>query len=85
MTTLQHFHHCLDYLNRTNTIPLKLKRRLRYKSYVLYENVRPPACLEVQYLLSEPHFRKYVANGINTEWVVKYDREKELSQKLLTQ
>lgn len=57
-------------LEDSGTIPVKLKRRLRYKSLYLYENIRPNACLEaVQYLLQKPLFREYVAKGIDPEWL----------------
>ena len=62
----------------SDTIPLKLKRRLRYKTYVLYENVRRQACIEaVCYLLSKPLFQKYVPDGVNNNWIKRYDEQIE--------
>ena len=67
--------------DNTDTIPLKLKRRLRYKSYVLYENVRLHACIEaVCYLLRKPLYQKYVPDGVNNEWMDKYDQQIENMQ-----
>ena len=62
----------------SDTIPLKLKRRLRYKSYVLYENVRRQACIKaVCYLLSKTLFQKHVPDGVNNNWIKRYDEQIE--------
>lgn len=54
----------------TNTIPLKLKRRLRYRSHYMYENIRPTKCVDaVNYLLTKDLFKKYVTDGFNDNWL----------------
>ncbi|CAG2210534.1 unnamed protein product [Mytilus edulis] len=54
----------------TNTTPLKLKRRLRYRSHYKYENIRPTKCVDaVNYLLTKDLFKKYVTDGFNDNWL----------------
>ena len=56
------------HLDDSGTIPVKLKRRLRYKSHVLYQNVRPKKCMDAtNYLLKKPLYKSYVRDGIDTE------------------
>ena len=57
-------------LSESGTIPVKLKRRLRYKSHYMYENVRPEQCLEaVKYLLQKKLFQEYVVQGVDPQWL----------------
>ena len=56
-------------LPESQTIPIKLKRRLRYKSHVMFENVRPENCLSAtRYLSTKPLFMKHVPDGLNSTW-----------------
>ncbi|KAK3099294.1 hypothetical protein FSP39_002160 [Pinctada imbricata] len=57
-------------LDNTDTIPVKLKRRLRYRSHYMFENIRPRKCLEAsRYLMSKPLFKDYVRKGIDESWL----------------
>jgi hypothetical protein len=53
------------------TIPVKLKRRLRYKSHFLFQNVRPAKCVEAtKYLLQNSDLYKlYVPSGFDDNWI----------------
>ena len=54
----------------SQTIPVKLKKRLRYKSHYMYENIRPLKCIEAtNYLLQKCLFRQYVPNGLDESWL----------------
>ena len=54
----------------SQTIPVKLKKRLRYKSHYMYENIRPQKCIQAtKYLLQKPLFRQYVPNGFDESWL----------------
>ena len=57
-------------LNQSDTVPVKLKRRLRYTSHYMYENVRPQKCLDATHtLLSKPLFSSIVRNGVDENWL----------------
>ena len=57
-------------LNESDTIPIKLKRRLRYRSHYLYENVRPQKCVDAtKFLLRKKLFQQHVPNGLYENWI----------------
>ena len=73
----------MNYLNKSQTIPIKLKRRLGYKHHDQFQNIRPKKVLVVaQYLIHNSETFKnegiqvmdnYVSNTVNNvdkdEWL----------------
>ncbi|CAC5390755.1 unnamed protein product [Mytilus coruscus] len=58
------------HLSQSQTIPVKLKRRLRYKSHVMFENIRPNNCIAAtEFLLQKPLFETYVTDGLDKTWL----------------
>jgi DNA replication protein DnaC len=56
-------------LSESGTVALKFKRRLKYKSHFLYENIRPDICLQAtKYLLDKPLVQQFVPQGLDTNW-----------------
>ncbi|VDI59060.1 Hypothetical predicted protein [Mytilus galloprovincialis] len=60
-------------LPESQTIPVKLKRRLRYKSHVMFQNIRPQKCIDAtKYLLTKPLFKQYVTDGLDEKWLTEH-------------
>ncbi|CAG2249461.1 unnamed protein product [Mytilus edulis] len=57
---------------------LKLKRRLRYKSHVMFQNIRPQKCIDAtKYLLTKPLFKQYVTDGLDEKWLTEHMKSLE--------
>ena len=57
-------------LESSLTIPVKLKRRMRYKSHFIFENIRPKVCYEAAaFLLNKPLFKSFVSEGLDENWL----------------
>ena len=67
----------------THTIPVKLKRRMRYKSHFLFEIVRPTKCVAAtKYLLrSSALFRDHTPDGFNDKWLTEISEQQEVKAK----
>ena len=72
-----------DQLNQTASSSFKywycaskFKRRLRYKSHFLYENIRSEYCLKsTKYLLQKRLLQENVPEGLDAEWLNHLDDE----------